>query len=103
MGALLHKNAPTMQLIVITPPGLPGPHEIKQANAMLQRGLKCLHLRKPSWPGAANLASYLDELEPRFRCRVVVHQHHELVDSYQLKARSPSDAGCATLWCHAHG
>lgn len=65
-----------MKLIVVSPPDeRADEHEV--AVALFAAGLTRYHLRKPAWP-VARMASWLAELPPQFRRRVVLHGHHAL-------------------------
>ena len=42
------------------------------------------HLRKPSWENAA-FRELIQSIDVAFHARIVIHQHHELMDSFALK------------------
>ena len=69
--------------IVITAPG-PMPGEVETVNRLFEAGLHVLHLRKPGW-GREEVERFARGVEPRFRERVVVHGHRELVREYGLR------------------
>ena len=74
-----------MRLILITPPEVATEnHEQTRVNAMFDAGLRTLHVRKP---GASREAvrAYLDAIEPRHLCRVVLHSHHDMALEYGVK------------------
>lgn len=70
-------------LIVITPPyHVPGEERI--VNRLFENGLHLLHLRKP---GAEReiFEGFIQKIEPRFRERIVVHDHFDLAEAYGLR------------------
>lgn len=46
-------------------------------------GLQRLHVRKPGW-SRAELADYLQAIEPQYRPRLVLHSHYDLAPAYGL-------------------
>src|SRR3954468_18401420 len=82
-----------MKLVVISAEGNP-PREVAVLDALFVAGLERYHLRKPSW-SRAKLESWLREVPERWRSRLVLHQHHELVEAYGLGGRHWRDDGSA--------
>ena len=82
-----------MKLVVITrPDAFKGETEI--CNKMFANGLQRLHLRKPE-ASREQLAKWIEEIEPSFRERIVVHDHHDLTLQYglggiHLNSRNPN-------------
>ena len=71
-----------MDIIVITKPDLfEGETDI--CNKLFADGLKRLHLRKPD-ATREQLAEWIERIEPPFRCRIVLHDHHALALKYGL-------------------
>ena len=69
-------------LIVITRPEmLPGEAEI--INQLFAQGLARLHVRKPG-ATEAELYALLEQIEPQFRGRIALHQHHELANEFGI-------------------
>lgn len=72
-----------MNLIIITPP-----EQVKDealiCNSLFAYGLETLHLRKP---GACESVyeEFICQIEPRFRNRIVVHEHYHLAGKYHLR------------------
>ena len=67
-------------LIIITPPhALPDEECI--VNKLFESGLHLLHLRKPG----ADRERYIRGIRPRFRERVILHDHFELAEEYGLR------------------
>jgi thiamine-phosphate pyrophosphorylase len=64
--------------------------------AMLAAGLVRYHVRKPAWP-REKLEAWLRSLPERWRSRIVLHQHHELVEELKLCGRHWRDDGTALL------
>ncbi|MDA3878853.1 MAG: thiamine phosphate synthase [Prolixibacteraceae bacterium] len=72
-----------MQFIAITYPGkLKDEGEI--INTLFREGLPCLHLRKPGM-NAQTIASLLNVIDSKFHHRIVVNDHIELADHYDIK------------------
>jgi thiamine-phosphate pyrophosphorylase len=80
-----------MRLVVISPEDRDG-REIDVLGALLAAGLERYHVRKPRW-SASELASWLGRLPDGWRPRIVLHQHHELVERFGLGGRHWRDAG----------
>lgn len=74
-----------MQLVLITPPTTAST-ELKTVNSLFHTGLPVLHVRKPD-ADVPFLRRYLHEIEPHFLSRVVLHQHHELAQEFNLKVK----------------
>ncbi|EJX06850.1 thiamine monophosphate synthase/TENI [gut metagenome] len=72
-----------MKLILITTPNL-YPGETDAVNALFQAGLEILHLRKPGIHADA-LKQWLQAIDIDFRNRIVIHEHFELTEEFQLK------------------
>ena len=69
-------------LIIITPPhALPDEECI--VNKLFESGLHLLHLRKPG-ADRETLERYIRGIRPRFRERVILHDHFELAEEYGL-------------------
>ena len=72
-----------MKLIVITDTALfSGEHE--QLHQMFRDGLETLHVRKPR-VSTAQLRTFLEGFDERYRKRIVIHMHHELAATLKLK------------------
>lgn len=72
-----------MQFIVITPPTAV-PDETVLCNLLFAEGLETLHLRKPG-ASAETYEAFIRRIEPRYRGRVVIHEHYELAERYRLR------------------
>lgn len=84
-----------MKLIVISPEGDEA-REVPALMAMLAAGLARYHVRKPAW-SREKLAAWLRVLPERWRPRLVLHQHHDLVDEFGLGGRHWRADGTALL------
>ncbi|WIA30478.1 hypothetical protein OEZ86_000562 [Tetradesmus obliquus] len=51
---------------------------------LFKAGLQVLHVRKPT-AAVQEVRQYLQQLDPQYLQRVVVHQHHELASEFALK------------------
>lgn len=70
-------------IVIITPPHtLPDEEHI--VNKLFESGLHLLHLRKPG-ADRDTLEHYIRGIRPRFRERVVLHDHFELAEEYGLR------------------
>lgn len=72
-----------MKVIVITPPGKTK-DETVVCNLLFANGLQTLHLRKPGAPLEVYEA-FIQRIEPRYRGRIVLHEHYELTERYGLR------------------
>lgn len=59
-------------------------HEIPILHQLFEAGLECFHLRKPKKNYEEHCA-YLNQINPGYHNRIVVHHFHELIDVYNLK------------------
>lgn len=59
-------------------------NELHILNQLFEAGLVYYHLRKPEKDYDAHCA-YLDQIDPQYHNRIVVHYFHELVNTYKLK------------------
>jgi len=80
-----------MKLVVISPE-YADPREREVLGAMLAAGLERYHVRRPH-ATAAELAAWLEALPAEWRRRLVLHQHHELVERYALGGYHRRDVG----------
>ncbi|WBL22252.1 thiamine phosphate synthase [Zunongwangia sp. HRR-M8] len=55
-----------------------------QLKSILDAGLEILHIRKPKVSFEV-LKSWLEKFEAEYRCKMVLHQHHELAREFGLK------------------
>jgi thiamine-phosphate pyrophosphorylase len=85
----------SMKIIVISPEG-DDEREIPSLMAMMAAGLERYHVRKPVW-SREKLEAWLRGLPERWRARLVLHQHHELVDELKIGGRHWRDDGTALL------
>jgi thiamine-phosphate pyrophosphorylase len=82
-----------MKLVVISPEQ-DEPREIAVLGALFKAGLERYHVRKPHWP-AVQLERWLRALPTDWRTRLVLHQHHELVATFDLGGYHWRDDGSA--------
>jgi len=80
-----------MRLVVISPESC-DEREIEVLGSLMALGLERYHVRKPHW-SASELASWLGHLQDGWRPRIVLHQHHELVERFGLGGRHWRDVG----------
>jgi thiamine-phosphate pyrophosphorylase len=80
-----------MHLVVISPEH-DHPHEFAVLGELFAAGLERYHVRKPHAP-AAQLEAWLRRVPAEWRSRLVLHQHHELVDALGLGGRHWRDDG----------
>lgn len=60
------------------------PAEAMLINQLFEAGLQRLHLRKPNF-SIDGYRSLLDQIEPKFYNRIMLHQFHELTQEYALR------------------
>ena len=71
-----------MKIIIITTPDI-RQGESAIINALFQEGLQRLPLRKPS-ATAYQMEEYINQIDPAYRSRIVLHDHHDLVSKMHL-------------------
>ena len=72
-----------MKIIVITSP-TPIKDECCICNSLFAHGLELLHLRKPG-SNYKEYETFIRQIEPQYRKRIVIHDHYELTQKYALK------------------
>ncbi|MDW3191653.1 MAG: thiamine phosphate synthase [Cytophagales bacterium] len=70
------------EIVVITAEGSVS-EEATTCNALMEAGLRKLHVRKPH-ASAAQVKTLIREIDTDFRDRLIVHEHHELVEEMNL-------------------
>lgn len=94
-----------MNIIIITRPDLfEGETDI--CNKLFADGLQRLHLRKPE-ATREQLARWIEAIEPSYRRRIVLHDHHDLASKYalggiHLNSRNPNPVGSLPLSRSCH-
>lgn len=89
----MRKNS---KIIVLTSP-TPIQDETTLCNTLFARGLTCLHLRKPG-ASVETYEQFIRQIRPDYRERIVLHEHYELVEKYQLRGIHVKYAEA----CHYH-
>jgi thiamine-phosphate pyrophosphorylase len=91
-----------MQIAVISPESS-DPREVPAMAGFFAAGLKRYHVRKPEWT-ARTLEGWLRTLPAEWRTRLILHQHHSLVDRLGLGGRHdrdrPSQQSAPSRSCH---
>jgi thiamine-phosphate pyrophosphorylase len=82
-----------MKLILISPEG-DDAREAAVLAELVAAGLERYHVRKPQW-SFAKTAAWLGALPSSVRPRLVLHQHHELAESFGLLGRHWRDGESA--------
>lgn len=97
-----------MKLIAITQEKICD-NEAPVINRLFDKGLSLLHLRKPD-ASLAEVSALLNEINPVFIDRIVLHDHFELLTPYNIRRVhlnrrnpvAPSEAGHLTISCSCH-
>lgn len=71
-----------MKIIIITRPDF-FEGETNLVNSLFKAGMERLHLRKPK-ATKQEMAEWIDRIDLPFRHRIVLHDHHELANTYSL-------------------
>lgn len=71
-----------MRLIVFSYPDVL-PNEAKQINALFDAGMQRFHLRKPNVE-YKDWKSILQSIRPEYRNKIVIHNHFELMEGFEL-------------------
>ncbi len=72
-----------MKLIVLSYPDLLE-NEARNVTNMMEAGLDCFHVRKPTW-NKEQVKAFLEEIPQSFHSKIVIHSQHELAKQYDLK------------------
>ncbi len=72
-----------MKLILISAPGVAN-EEIKTLTKLFKSGLDHFHLRKPEY-SKQQFIEYLDQIPIKFHDKIIIHNHYNLVNDYNLK------------------
>ncbi|HXQ82070.1 MAG TPA: thiamine phosphate synthase [Opitutaceae bacterium] len=78
-----------MQIVVISPESR-DPREVPAMKRFFAEGLERYHVRKPSWT-ARELEAWLRLLPGEWRPRMILHEHHSLVEELGLGGRHDKD------------
>jgi thiamine-phosphate pyrophosphorylase len=84
-----------MNLVVISPEQA-DPRECEVLGELFVAGLERYHLRKPTW-SREQLERWIRTLPSAWYPRIVLHQHHELVETLRLGGCHWRDDGAAPL------
>ncbi|MBC6998324.1 thiamine phosphate synthase [Cytophaga sp. FL35] len=71
-------------MIVLISPENDLPNELQILHQLFEEGLQFFHLRKPK-RSRGDYEKYLSQLDEKFRNRIVVHEHYELLEKYDLR------------------
>jgi thiamine-phosphate pyrophosphorylase len=80
-----------MQIVVISPESK-DPREVPAMKRFFEAGLERYHVRKPSWT-SAELEAWLGGIPVEWRPRIVLHEHHALVEKLGLGGRHDKGFG----------
>lgn len=70
------------EIVVITAEGVVS-DEVATCNALFEAGLSKLHVRKPH-ASAVSVKALIQEIDSGFRNRIIVHEHHHMVQEMNL-------------------
>ena len=59
-------------------------NEINIINSLFEEGMELFHIRKPNY-SKEELRSFLLAIHSRYYSQLVLHQHHELTEEFQIK------------------
>ncbi|NJX13974.1 thiamine phosphate synthase [Tamlana crocina] len=71
-------------MVVLIAPEQDIKNEIFILNQLFEVGLEYFHLRKPR-KDYHFYRNYLNQIDKKYHSKIVVHQHHELINDYNLK------------------
>lgn len=69
-------------MIVITNPSAVA-NEISIIDSLFEEGLSLLHIRKPGF-SELEIAQFIHQIKLEFRSRLVLHNHHQLMDDFGI-------------------
>lgn len=70
--------------IILISPEEDHPEEWSLLTAFFEAGLETFHLRKPH-ASKSEIKNYLNNIPKEFHHRIMLHQHHDLIDEFNLK------------------
>lgn len=71
-------------MIIVLSPEYDIPNEVEILNQLFKQGLACYHLRKPH-KSYEEYSVYIRQIDTAFHDRVVVHNHHMIINQFNLK------------------
>ena len=71
-------------MIIIIAPEKDIANEIEILTQLFQEGLQYYHFRKPN-KNYQEHCNYLNQIDPQYHNRIIVHYFHELINAYNLK------------------
>lgn len=78
----------------------PIPKECDILNMMFAQGLRVLHIRKPGLSDA-ELCNYLQEINPDYHCRIMLHQGYGLLEKFGCKGLHFPERNKQLYWKYA--
>ncbi|MFC4096752.1 thiamine phosphate synthase [Euzebyella saccharophila] len=71
-------------MIVLISPENDIPNELPLLHQLFEEGLQCFHLRKPK-RSIGDYEKYLSQLDEKYHHKVVIHEHYQLLNKFDLK------------------
>ncbi|AWH75225.1 thiamine phosphate synthase [Dokdonia sp. Dokd-P16] len=71
-------------MIIVLSPENDIPNEVKILHQLFEDGLACYHVRKPH-KSYEDYSTYIQQIDPAFHDRIVVHDHHKVINEFSLK------------------
>ncbi|WP_379953174.1 thiamine phosphate synthase [Dokdonia sp. R78006] len=71
-------------MIIVLSPENDISNEVEILHQLFKRGLACYHVRKPH-KSYEEYCAYIQEIDTSFHDRVVVHDHHMIINEFNLK------------------
>jgi thiamine-phosphate pyrophosphorylase len=83
MNKILNTQHSTLKTIIISSPDHVA-NEAEVIQSLIDVGFETIHLRKPDW-SKDELLTLIKQLKPSNYKKLVIHQHYELIEKYNLK------------------
>jgi thiamine-phosphate pyrophosphorylase len=58
-------------------------NEINVIHSLFEEGLQLFHVRKPDY-SLKEMISFVEQISPEFRSRLVLHSHHESIENFKI-------------------
>jgi len=71
-------------MVILISPENDLPNELQVLHQLFEAGLQYYHFRKPGYTLYKHKA-YLEQIDPKFLNRIIIHNHHELAETFSLK------------------